>query len=360
MSDKFTFSDRQKNIIGAMRPGEWFAASDIAAVLSGVSAATLRRDLGELVEQGVLEKHGENKGVKYAVTDRTRLFFPYTLGAYYVQDEDERAAQEDYNFSVLPTMSEVSLFTSSQEIRMQQATETFTASAKGLSGALQQKELERFVIEFAWKSSKIEGNTYSLLDTEFLLRNGIEAPGKSKFETKMILNHKQAYLFAAESARDEVLVNVAYVEHIHRLLTDGLGVEIGLRDRRVGISGSRYVPLAVKQQLREQLQQLVDVINGKHVPYEQAMIAVLGLSYLQPFEDGNKRTARVLANSFLLRSGCAPLSYRSVDEREYKEATLIFYEQNSVVPFRELFVEQYVYAATHYNIAQPMKKEGKR
>ena len=82
------------------------------------------------------------------------------------------------------------------------------------------------------------------------------------------------------------------------------------------------------------------------------LMAVLGLSYLQPFEDGNKRTARVFANSLLLRAGCAPLSYRSVDEREYKEATLIFYEQNSIRAFRELFVEQYVYSATHYNIAE--------
>lgn len=319
--------------------------------LPGVSAATIRRDLGELVDQGILLRQGENKGVRYAATDISRLFLPFVLGQYFDRDEQAFYVQESYNFSLLPGMAAVPLLTDYQQSRLQQATEMFRRNAKGLSGVLYQKELERFVIEFAWKSSKIEGNTYSLLDTEFLLRNGIEAPGKSKFEARMIVNHKQAYLFVVESAERGVAVDVAYVAHIHRLINDDLGVQQGLRDRRVGMSGSQYVPIAVKQQLREQLQVLITAIASKTDPYEQAIIAVLSLSYLQPFEDGNKRTARVLANSLLLRAHCAPLSYRSVDEREYKEATLIFYEQNSVAPFRELFVEQYLYSATHYNIA---------
>jgi Fic family protein len=234
---------------------------------------------------------------------------------------------------------------------MEEASRVFRSNAHDMSPSLHRRELERFVIEFSWKSSKIEGNTYSLIDTEFLLRNGIEAEGKSKYEAKMILNHKKAYLFAVESMRENVPINTAYIEQLHRYVTDGLGVEHGVRDRIVGITGSRYTPLAMKQQLKEQLIALSEAIASRKKPYEQALVAVLGLSYLQPFEDGNKRTARVLANSLLLRHNYAPLSYRSVDEREYKEATLIFYEQNSIQPFRELFVEQYVYSATHYNIA---------
>ncbi len=353
MSDKYILNSRQQAIIRRARNGEWFVASDVAELLPDISPATLRRDLSELAERGILEKQGENKGVKYALTERSRLFVPYELGGYYRQDEAERDARQDYNFSAFPAMQEAQLFTSEQYAGMEIATETFRANAQGMSSSLHQKELERFVIEFAWKSSKIEGNTYSLLDTEFLLRNGIEAEGKSKYEAKMILNHKQAYLFAVDAMHSGVSLDVAYVEHVHKLVTEGLGVEHGLRNRIVGISGSQYTPLAVRQQLYEQLVVLMDAIATKESPYEQALMAILGLSYLQPFEDGNKRTARVLANSFLLRGGCAPLSYRSVGERDYKEATLIFYEQNSVVPFRELFVEQYVYSATHYNIAEP-------
>jgi Fic family protein len=351
MSDIFTLSIRQQAILHFANNTNWFAASDVAAELDGISSATLRRDLSELVEHGALEKQGDNKGARYMLTERSRLFVPYHLGEYYHLDDAQRQARETYNFETIPAMNTVQLLTQTQLDQLQAATALFHKNAEQMSPALHQKELERFVVEFAWKSSKIEGNTYSLLDTEFLLRNGVEAPGKSKYETKMILNHKYAYLFAVDSARDGVPLAVAYIEHIHRLLTSGLGVEHGLRDRIVGISGSLYKPLTTKHQIHEQLQVLIDVIKSQNDPYAQALTAVLGISYLQPFEDGNKRTARVLANSLLLRAHCAPLSYRSVGERDYKEAILIFYEQNSIVPFRKLFVEQYIYAANNYNIA---------
>lgn len=355
MSDKITLSSRQQVIMRFAGSTSWFSASDIAHELPDASPATLRRDLSELADRNILEKQGENKGVKYALTEKSKLFVPYALGEYYDQGDDARGARTEYNFAAFPAMVEAHLFTTEQLEGMDTATQTFRHNAEGMSPSLHQRELERFVIEFAWKSSKIEGNTYTLLDTEFLLRNGIEAEGKSKYETKMILNHKQAYLFAVDSMRKDVPIDAAYVEHVHALTTAGLGVERGVRNRIVGISGSQYTPLVMRQQLREQLGVLAESIASKSNPYEQALMAVLGLSYLQPFEDGNKRTSRILANSLLLRANYAPLSYRSVDERSYKEATLIFYEQNSIVPFRELFVEQYIYSATHYNIAEPTR-----
>ena len=124
-----------------------------------------------------------------------------------------------------------------------------------------------------------------------------------------------------------------------------------LRTVAVGIGQAVFLPLEGPQLIAECFAQVLDTAAAIQDPLEQAFFAMVHLPYLQPFEDGNKRTARVLANSLLLRHNYAPLSYRSVDEREYKEATLIFYEQNSIQPFRELFVEQYVYSATHYNIA---------
>lgn len=354
MSDKTPLTPRQLSIIRFAKSGKWFSASEVAKYLQdNVSPATLRRDLVDLAESGILERQGENKGVKYALTEQSRLFVPYTLGEYYLQDDSSRDSRSDYNFEVLPALLKADLFTPEQIRVMEEATKVFRDNSLGISPALYQKELERFVIEFAWKSSKIEGNTYSLLDTEFLLRNGIRAEGKTEYETQMILNHKQAYLFAVASAQDSIDIDTAYIEQIYKLVSSGLGIERGVRNRIVGITGSRYMPLTMRQQLREQLGVLAETIASKESPYEQALIAVLGLSYLQPFEDGNKRTARVLANSLLLRANCAPLSYRSIGEREYKEATLIFYEQNSIVPFRDLFVEQYAYSATHYNIAEP-------
>ena len=65
------------------------------------------------------------------------------------------------------------------------------------------------------------------------------------------------------------------------------------------------------------------------------------LSYIQPFEDGNKRTSRILANAILLSENYCPLSYRSVDDVEYKKAIVLFYEQNSAEYFKRIFIEQF-------------------
>ena len=84
-------------------------------------------------------------------------------------------------------------------------------------------------------------------------------------------------------------------------------------------------------------------------PYAKALVSLLGISYIQPFEDGNKRTSRLMANALLMAYGCAPLSYRSVDENAYREATLVFYELNSIVSFKKIFIEQYDFAAHNYS-----------
>lgn len=103
-------------------------------------------------------------------------------------------------------------------------------------------------------------------------------------------------------------------------------------------------------QIREGLEALLAAIARVETPYAKALMALLGISYLQPFEDGNKRTARLLANAILLAYGCAPLSYRSVDEGEYREATLVFYEINSIIPFKKIFTDQYDFAARTYAV----------
>jgi len=351
MSDKL--SSRRQNILAILGSSEWLSVSDIAQKLNTqTSMATLRRELVAMVQQQLVQKQGYKKATRYSLAPTGLLFRVFQLSTYYAQEETARGARETYNFELFPILATARIFTADELDRLNTATKTFRSNARGMDAAIHQKELERFVIEFAWKSSKIEGNTYTLLDTEFLLKNGTFAEGKSKHDATMIINHKNAYLFAAESTQDAVPIDTAYVERIHYLLTQGLGVRRGVRDKLVGISGSLYQPLAVRQQLKEQLSVLLGTVSQLESVYAQALVAVLGLSYLQPFEDGNKRTARVLANSLLLRGNTAPLSYRSVNEREYKEACLVFYEQNSLVAFKQLFIDQYIYSATHYNIAQ--------
>ena len=127
-----------------------------------------------------------------------------------------------------------------------------------------------------------------------------------------------------------------------------LGVSRGVRKGLVGIIGSKYKPLDNKYQIHEALLSLMNAVNSMKDPYSKALTILVGISYIQPFEDGNKRTARLLCNAILLSENCAPLSYRSVSEKDYRESILVFYEKNSLVPMKKIFIEQYIFSTENY------------
>ena len=182
-----------------------------------------------------------------------------------------------------------------------------------------------------------------------LRRQGTE--GHKKEEAIMILNHKRAFEFAYKNREEFVgQPSRAAIEELHRLLVDGLNVNFGFRRQAVGIVGTRYRPLDNQFQIGEAMDTLRNIIGVAADPYTAALLAIVGISYIQPFEDGNKRTARLLANAILFARERAPLSYRSVDEAAYREATLVFYETHSLVPFRNIFTAQYFFAAEQYGV----------
>lgn len=129
------------------------------------------------------------------------------------------------------------------------------------------------------------------------------------------------------------------MEELHAILVKDLSVV-----------GSAYRPLDNIYQIAEAVEALGRVISKISAPCAKALIALLGISYVQPFEDGNKRTARLAANAVLLAYGLAPLSYRSVEEDDYREAMLVFYELNSIMPFKKIFIDQYKFATQNYAI----------
>ena len=226
--------------------------------------------------------------------------------------------------------------------------ESFRQKKARLSPGLLKKEFERLTVELAWKSSKIEGNTYTLLDTERLLKENISAKGKTAEETQMVINHKKALDYVLEDPAYYRELTVAKIEEIHTMLTSGLNVAKGIRSGMVGIVGTNYRPLANKFQIQEALKQLVMLVNRTGNTIEKALLAVLMISYIQPFEDGNKRTSRILGNAILLADDFCPLSYRSVDEVEYKKGIILFYEQNNISYFKQLFLEQFRFAVSKY------------
>ena len=219
---------------------------------------------------------------------------------------------------------------------------------KKLSPTILKKEFERLTIELSWKSSRIEGNTYSLIDTEILIKEHKEAAGHKKEEAIMILNHKKALDYVLNKKSDFKKVSLRKIENIHRLLVDNLGIAKGIRKKPVGIAGTKYKPLDNEYQTKEALEKTVKIINSFKEPFSKALAAILMISYIQPFEDGNKRTARILGDALLLAYNACPLSFRSVSEVDYKKATILFYEQNSARFFKELFIQQFEFAVNNY------------
>jgi Fic family protein len=164
----------------------------------------------------------------------------------------------------------------------------------------------------------------------------------------MILNHKNAldYIFSKKSEFKKI--SLRDIENIHALLIRNLGVSQGLRKKIVGVTGTKYRPLDNQHQIREALEKLVGVINKLKDPFSKSLAAMLLAAYIQPFEDGNKRTARILGNAILIAYNVCPLSFRSINEGDYKKAILLFYEQNSARFFKELFVKQFKFAVENY------------
>lgn len=194
----------------------------------------------------------------------------------------------------------------------------------------------------------MEGNTYSLLETEQLIKNQQKATGHTKEEAIMILNHKKTLNYIGSNKNDFQSVYVAKIENIHPLLVDNLNMTKNLRKTLVGIIGTNYKPLDNEFQIREALEKACQKVNETENIFEKAVTLILLIAYIQPFVDGNKRTSRLSGNAILQSFNFCPLSYRSMDDVEYKKAVLLFYEQNNIVYFKELFLKQFEFAVKNY------------
>ncbi len=343
-------NQKEKDIISIILQKGEMQSSEIYAELKEISLVTVKRTLSQMKRKKLLIVKGAGRSTKYEVSTLGRLFFPIKAKEYILLEPDKRYGKKEYNFDVFPSLPK-DIFLIQEIEKMDKATLEYQKRIKNLSLAVKKKELERLTIELSWKSSKIEGNTYTLLDTERLILENKQASGKTKEEAQMILNHKDAFNFIREKKSLFKNINSPLVEKLHSFIIKDLKINKGFRKSPVGITGSVYRPLDNIYQIKEAVLDLVKSINNLSDPYAKAMIALLGLSYIQPFEDGNKRTARLIADAILLAYNCAPLSYRSVDEAEYKNSTLVFYEINSLMPFKKIFLEQYDFATKNYAVS---------
>jgi len=340
---------RQQNIINFIQSRPEASNSDILNFLGdAIERTTLQRDLNFLQKKKLIIKSGSGRGTVYSVSEINKIFLPVNAEEYFNTPYLKRKIKESFNFEIF-TILENDIFTAEEKEKLENLQrELIKNFSKYDSQTLINKEFERIMIEFSWKSSAIEGNTYSLLGTEALIKNNIIGEGKTKEETQMILNHKDAFNEAIQNRERFIKLQSADVEYIHSVLTKKLGITKNIRKAGVGITGTKYRPLDNESQIKEALQNMVALINKKESFFEKALLISILIAYIQIFEDGNKRTSRMISNAILLAYNSIPLSYRIVDIEEYKKAVILFYEINNLSYFKQIFIEQFEDAVNNY------------
>ena len=313
------------------------------------SDATLKRVIAAGIKAGDIVAEGKARATRYRLSPQAQLLMPLNLDTYFALEVDERQVHSSYNFELINgLLAETRLFSDKELAHLDALQEEFRQHVSELTDNEYRKEMERLGIDLSWKSSQIEGNTYTLLETERLLRESKTAAGKTREEAVMLLNHKDALSFVLDNPDYLKELTVSHIEDIHQLLTKDLSIDKGLRRHRVGITGTNYHPLDNEFQIREAMRDACELINSKSNIFEKALLTLVLLSYIQPFSDGNKRTARITSNAILIANDYCPLSFRSVDSIDYKKAMLIFYEQNNLYAFKQIFIEQFEFAVKEY------------
>lgn len=230
----------------------------------GIGYATLKRILNRLYESNFVEIIGRGRANKYKVSQAYSIIKPIDIEEYFKKEIDERKINEEFNLELIPNiLAEIEIFTDEEIQKLEGLQLIYTDNIKSLSESQYQKELERLAIDLSWKSSHIEGNTYSLLETERLIKEQETAEGKNKDEATMLLNHKSAIDFIVENPDYVNPVEIRRIEDIHSILIKDLGVDRNIRIRRVGISGTNYKPLDNEYQIREALQHMFNLVNSK-------------------------------------------------------------------------------------------------
>jgi hypothetical protein len=223
------------------------------------------------------------------------------------------------------------------------------------AGTFARDIFERLLIDLAWASSRLEGNTYDRLDTRNLLEHGVRAEGKDAADAQMILNHRKAIELLIEQAA-EIDFNRHTFLNLHAALSENLlndaRDEGRLRSRMVHITGTTYTPLAIPHKLEELFDLLLAQARAIPDPFEQAFFVMVHLPYLQPFTDVNKRTSRLGANLPLIKTNLCPLSFIDVPERAYIESTLAVYEEQRIEPLRDLFAWAYERSCEQYRVTR--------
>jgi hypothetical protein len=342
-----------------------------ALVNDVISRRSLQRRLAQFVAEGQVVREGKQRGVRYRlalISEEASITLPLPVveaaaEAYvpispegeeiraHVRQPRQMRTPVGYNQSFLEAYYPNETWYLPAELREQLRLIGTPPDDERPAGTFARDILNRLLIDLSWASSRLEGNTYSRLDTQRLIEFGQAAEGKDALETQMILNHKAAIELLVNEA-DLVDFTTYTIFSLHALLSDGLLADSSacgrIRHRPVDIGGSVYMPIAMPKRLEELFRIILSMAKEIRDPFEQSFFVMVHLPYLQPFEDVNKRVSRLAANIPLIRHNLCPLSFIDVPERAYVEAMLGVYELNRIELLRDVFVWAYERSCQQY------------
>ncbi len=338
---------------------------------------TLQRWLNELMAQGRVRRTGQKRAIRYLLSEKVSAqissaqinIVAQPIAVFQAETTIllSPEAQEiepqvrlplalrkpvGYNRAFLDAYRPNETRYLSQSIRDELRAQGQAVSANEPAGTYARQLAHRLLIDLSWNSSRLEGNTYSLLETERLISAGEAASGRNALEAQMILNHKDAIEFLIDSAA-EIDFNRYTLLNLHALLSDNLledpSASGRLRSIAVGIGQTTFLPLEGPQRIEECFAQVLDTAAAIRDPFEQAFFSMVHLPYLQPFEDVNKRVSRLAANIPLIRGNLCPLSFVDISQTTYISAMLGIYELNRIELLRDVFVWAYKRSCARYS-----------
>ncbi|MES2199170.1 MAG: Fic family protein [Chlamydiota bacterium] len=320
------------------------------------SERSVRRWLADMTTEGMVKKIGVNRGTKYATVKQagvSNLIFSLESRQVLevVQKPLYRRVSIAYSNEWLDNYQPNVTFYIPEECRKKLHISGKRLEKEDPAGTYAHQIFNRLLIDLSYNSSRLEGNTYSLLDTQKLLLEGAGAEGKLDEEKIMILNHKEAIRYLVDNAT-KLQINTQTICTLHYLLSDGLveGKYAGkIRDHGVRIGGSTYVPFEDPRQLQEKFFQIIEKAALIKDPYEQSIFLLIHMSYLQAFTDVNKRTARLSANIPFIKYNLVPLSFNDVDRDDYISAMIAIYELQNINPILDLFMFSYLRTCSMYD-----------
>ena len=367
--------DSLQAILEAVRrnPDGMTAPQVADALEDGLPRRTLQYRLKALVDDRRLFMEGSGRWARYRApraiaVSAGPVFFEFSVGAAsgvvlpplseagarireYVRQPPQARKPMGYDSDVLDAYRPNETFYLAPAERAQLREIGTPEAAEQPAGTYAKKLMNRLLIPLAWNSSRLEGNTYSLLEAHRLIEGGEEAEGRDRRDAQMILNHKDAIELLVDSAQD-IGFNRYTLLNLHAALADGLLADPEaagrLRHMGVGIAGSVFHPLEVAQLIEERFDQVLAAAAGIQDPFEQAFFSMVQLPYLQPFDDVNKRVSRLAANIPLIKANLSPLSFDDVPRDLYTEAILGVYELKRTELLRDVFLWAYGRSAARY------------